>query len=180
MASKRIVRGLVVGAVSATLMIGLIPAASAVGPVGNQGCTPGYWKVEQHFGSWQEYTPSQLIKAQFGDPNTFPSSVRFVKDLTFLQALKGDGGPGLAGGARILMRASIAAFLNAANDNVAFAYRRDQLPPDNPSPMPDGMRPLIKAALQSGSRDQMISLAATLDAANNGVDGCPLALAPVA
>jgi hypothetical protein len=70
------------------------------------GCTPGYWKQEQHFGSWQApYEQDDLFDAYFED--AFPG-------LTLLQVLEGGGG-----GLDALGRHTVAALLNAAIFNGA-------------------------------------------------------------
>ena len=84
--------------------------------------------------------------------------------MTFLQALQAQGGTGTVGAARILMRAAVAAFLNAAHEDVGYPYRRFG--------EPGNLYQQVQAALNSLNRNQMLNLAAKLDAANNL--GCPL------
>ena len=85
---------------------------------GGEGCTPGYWKQRQHFGSWVwPYSPVE--------PQTYFDAAFDVKcdgmacaDKTLLQAL-GTGG----GGEKALMRHAVAALLNAAaNSGVDYLY----------------------------------------------------------
>jgi hypothetical protein len=76
-------------------------------PAGGEGCTPGYWKQSQHFGSWKVYTPDQTFQSVFG------SSVFGSK--TLLQVL-GQGG----GGVIALGRHTVAALLNTANAGVDY------------------------------------------------------------
>jgi hypothetical protein len=65
------------------------------------GCTPGYWKQEQHFGNWQApYDPSDQFSAHF--ENAFPG-------LTLLDVLNQGGG-----GLQALGRHTVAGLLNAA------------------------------------------------------------------
>jgi hypothetical protein len=126
--------------------------------IGNEGCTPGYWK--NHTTNWEEYTPSTQLKTIF----TFPASLAGFGDQTLLTALQGGGGPGVDGATRILMRAASAAVLNAAHEGVGYPYRRfDE---------PFNIVAKVNAALASLDRQTMLTLAATLDAANNL--GCPL------
>ena len=73
---------------------------------GGEGCTPGYWKQEQHFDSWVGYSPNQLFSSVF--ENAFPG-------MTLLQVLQNGGG-----GLDALGRHTVAALLNAGNDDVAF------------------------------------------------------------
>ena len=138
-------------------------AASAAGPaaavnIGNEGCTPGYWK--NHTSNWEEYNPNSLLKFNFVIPNELAS----FRDVTFLQALQGGGGPGVTGAAKILFRAAVAAYLNAAHEGVGYPYRRFT--------EPGNLQAQINAALASLDRQTMLNLAAELDRANNL--GCPL------
>ncbi len=74
-----------------------------------EGCSPGYWKQSQHFGSWKApYTPSTPFASVF--ENAFPGK-------TLLQVL-GQGG----GGLNALGRQTVAALLNASNPDVGYAY----------------------------------------------------------
>lgn len=122
-------------------------------PTGNQGCTPGYWK--NHLGSWVGYSPSQTVEDVFDVPDSYGF------DATPLSgALDGGGGPSATGGARILLRAAVAALLNAANPGVAYPNTTATIIAE------------VNAALASGNRDAMLSLAALYDFTNNF--GCPL------
>ena len=125
--------------------------------VGTQGCTPGYWK--NHTASWPPtgYSTSQTVDSVFASVNpSFPA----LGDATLLQALSFAGGPGKIGAAEILLRAAVAALLNAAHPDVAYP----RLTAD--------VIAQVNAALASDSRDTMLALAAALDADNNR--GCPL------
>jgi len=119
-------------------------------PTGNQGCTPGYWKQPQHADSWKVYSPNQDFDAFFG--------VNFFNpNITFLQAL-GNGG----GGVDALGRHAVAALLNAATGSgVNYAYTTAQI---IDIVQGDG----AYAGLSVEARKNL------LDAANNGVGGCPL------
>ena len=76
-------------------------------PPRGQGCTPGYWKQSQHFGSWTApYTPGTQFSAVF--ENAFPG-------MSLLQVL-GQGG----GGLKALGRHTVAALLNAASSGVNY------------------------------------------------------------
>jgi hypothetical protein len=149
---------IVVGAILAgSLAVGM-PAASADN-LGNEGCTPGYWK--NHTSNWEEYHTAWKLKFI---PLAFPPELAAYGENTFLEALNFKGGSGVEGAARILLRATAAAFLNAAHEGVAYPYRRFALPGD--------LQSQVNAALASLDRDTMLTLAAQLDAANNL--GCPL------
>ena len=69
------------------------------GPL-SQGCSPGYWKQEQHFDSYVGYTPNTLF-ADVGFENAFPGQ-------TLLEVLGANGG-----GLNALGRTIVAALLNA-------------------------------------------------------------------
>lgn len=89
------------------LLFGIVAVASvsASKKKGSEGCTPGYWKQEQHFGSWTSpYDPSDLFSAHF--ENAFPGK-------TLLQVLWNGGG-----GLNALGRHTVAALLNTASPDV--------------------------------------------------------------
>ena len=136
----------------------LFAAPAAATNIGNEGCTPGYWK--NHTDSWEEYAASDPLDWQFN----FPDSLAGMRDDTWLEALGYSGGPGTSGAARILMRAATASFLNAAHEGVGFPLRRFT--------DPGNMLEQVNAALASGDRNAMLALAAYLDGLNNL--GCPL------
>ena len=126
--------------------------------IGHEGCTPGYWK--NHTDNWEEYTPDTKLSSLW----TFPASLSKYGDWTMLEALSARGGTGLAGATRILLRAAVAAYLNAAHEGVGYPYRRMDEPGD--------LQDAINAALASEKRSTILSLATKLDQANNL--GCPL------
>jgi hypothetical protein len=120
-----------------------------------EGCTPGYWRQSQHFDSWVGYTQAQTLESVFDVPDAFG-----LDNATLLQALGFGGGSGTTGAARILLRAAVAALLNAASPDVDY-------PRSVASVIAD-----VNAALASNNRSTMLNLAASLDADNNR--GCPL------
>lgn len=124
--------------------------------VGNQGCTPGYWK--NHTDSWPPtgYSPNQAVLTMFSEAWRYPTQGHS----TLLQALGFGGGQGVEGAAEILLRAAVAAVLNASHPGVAYPRVAGDVIAD------------VNAALVSGNRDSMLTLAAALDADNNR--GCPL------
>jgi hypothetical protein len=145
----------------AALVVAAAPAFNvAAVTVGNEGCTPGYWK--NHTSNWQEYTPSTKVGTAFGLPASSP-----IFNTTLLQALQGGGGSGVAGARTILLRAATAALLNAAHDDLGYPWRRFEGPPS-----PSGFVPVVKSLLAGTNRDAMLKYAATLDKLNNS--GCPL------
>ena len=91
-----------------------------------EGCTPGYWKVRQHFDSWVGYSPDMDFSAVFG--RTITISWKMVgrpmatEDPSLLQALWANGG-----GINALARHAVAALLNASSPDVAYAYTVGQI-----------------------------------------------------
>jgi hypothetical protein len=124
-------------------------------PPGDEGCTPGFWKQDQHFDSWTGFSPSDTLESVFDVPDSLG-----LDSTTLLQALNFGGGPGVQGGAEILLRAGVAALLNAASPDVDYPLTTAEV------------ITAVNAALASGDRDTMLDLAAELDANNNLA--CPL------
>ena len=147
----------IAGALALT-MTGLGTGRADATNIGNEGCTPGYWK--NHTENWEEYTASDPLDWQFN----FPDSLAGMRDDTWLEALSYGGGSGTEGAARILMRASTASFLNAAHEGIGFPLRRFA--------DPGQMLAAVNAALASDNRAAMLELASYLDGLNNL--GCPL------
>ncbi|MFL6290537.1 MAG: hypothetical protein ACJ759_06550 [Thermoanaerobaculia bacterium] len=126
-------------------------------PPGDEtGCTPGYWK--NHTDSWAGtgYSPGQATGSVFSGAGIFP----VLAAKTLLQTLDGSGGPGTEGAARILLRAAVAALLNAAHSGVDYPWTTARILAD------------VNAALRSNNRGTMLALASELDGDNNL--GCPL------
>lgn len=148
---------------TAALALGIwcAPGQAGATNIGNEGCTPGYWK--NHTGSWEEFTPNSPLNV-YASNFTFPDALAKYRTATFLEALNFKGGPGVEGGAQILLRAATAAYLNAAHEGLGYPYRRYQ--------DPFNIQAQVNAALASLDRATMLSLADTLDRANNL--GCPL------
>jgi hypothetical protein len=78
-------------------------------PTGFEGCTPGYWKQDQHFDSWQVYSPTDAFNAVFGVSGPFPNT------LTLLDALNLGGG-----GVNALARHAVAGLLSSINSDVDY------------------------------------------------------------
>ena len=136
----------------------LIAAPAQAVEIGNEGCTPGYWK--NHTSNWQEYTTSSKLGNNF-DLGAFEAK---YGDTTFLEALSFKGGTGAEGAFRNLMRATVAAFLNAAHEGLGYPLRRFN--------DPGNMQDTVNAAIATGKRGAMLDLAAEYDGYNNL--GCPL------
>lgn len=139
-----------------TLGVLRLPLPGDEPPVDELGCTPGYWK--NHTESWAGtgYSPGQTAGSVFSGASAFPS----LASQSLLKSLQGGGGPGTLGGARILLRAAVAALLNAAHPDVAYPRTTAEILAD------------VNAALASNSRKTMLALAGELDSDNNL--GCPL------
>ena len=124
------------------------------------GCTPGYWKAKPHLDSWPAtgYSPNQ----QLGTVFTFPASLSSLSSVTLLNALSFNDTPknSVAGGAKILLQAAVAALLNAAHPDVDYELTTNEIITQ------------VNAALASGNRATMITLKNLLDQYNN--EGCTL------
>ncbi len=120
-------------------------------PSGGQGCTPGYWKQSQHFGSWTSpYTPTTAFSSVFS--NTFPG-------MTLLQVLEQGGG-----GMRALGRHAAAALLNAASADVSYDLTVEQVISS------------FNSAYASGNAGTIARQKDLFDMLNNL--GCPLGRSP--
>ena len=146
-------------AVLSTTGVTLAGPAQAVN-IGNEGCTPGYWK--NHTNNWEEYRSGTVVGNVF-DFTGSPSAVAAYADVTFEEALRLKGGSGLDGATQILLRAAVAATLNAAHEGLGYPLRRGG---------EDGIFAMVNEALASGDRQAMLDLASYLDRLNNL--GCPL------
>jgi hypothetical protein len=127
-------------------------------PRGDQGCTPGYWKQPHHLDSWVGYDPGQTVESVFD----LPGSLGALGGMTLLDALdvSGGGGNTIMGASRTLLRAAVAALLNASSPGVDYPMATAQIISD------------VNEALASGNRNTILKLAGTLDGYNNL--GCPL------
>jgi len=112
-----------------------------------EGCTPGFWK--NHHNDWEGYTPDQLVGDVFEGCSVFDSLANDTLD----DALRYNGGRDVLGGARIMLRACVAALLNEAHDEVDYSV--------------DGVIGLCNVACESEDRSTMIGLGGLLDNANN-------------
>lgn len=146
-------------ALLATMGLSVTGSAQAT-RIGNEGCTPGYWK--NHTSNWEEYKSSRVVGTVF-DFSDAPSAVAAYSGTTFGDALRLKGGSGLSGATEILLRAAVAATLNAAHEGLGYPLSRYGA---------DGIFAQVNAALESGDRQAMLDLAKYLDNLNNL--GCPL------
>ena len=126
-------------------------------PPGDQGCTPGYWKanVKKGAGEWAlaGYSPAQTVGSAGFAAGSFNGD-------SLLEALEYGGGSGVDGATRNLLRAAVAALLNAANPTVEYPRTAASIIAD------------VNAAIAGGDRAAILALAGALDADNNL--GCPI------
>jgi hypothetical protein len=118
---------------------------------GGEGCTPGYWKQDQHFDSWPVPTTTTLADAGF-------TNTGLPAGTTLLAALSFQGGPTVQDAKNILLRQAAAAYLNSLS--IAYAFTTAEVVD------------MVNDALATGDRDTILDVKDVLDAANNG--GCPL------
>lgn len=123
--------------------------------LGDEGCTPGYWK--NHEDSWGPtgFTTGQTLESVFNVPDVYG-----VDNVTLLAALSFNGGPTATDAAKLLLHHAVAAILNAAHPNVDYPQSAASI------------ITAVNAALATGDRNTMLALKSTLDAQNNA--GCPL------
>ena len=142
--------GLVAMASAAALITAPMMSAQATN-IGNEGCTPGYWK--NHTSAWDVYTPSTTLGQVFANTGGLSSA-------SFAQALSFGGGSTLQGAKQILLRAAVAALLNAVDGDVDYSLSGQQV------------INRVNQALASNNRSTILNLANNLDTRNNA--GCPL------
>jgi Prealbumin-like fold domain len=125
----------------------------AAPPVGNEGCSHGYWMNHQAAWSPTGYASSQTVGSVFSGSEPLASS-------TLLDALKFKGGSTVTEAKQILLRQAVAALLNAQHPGVSYPRTTAQV------------IAAVNAALASNNRTTILDLASALDADNN-LD-CPL------
>ena len=109
--------------------------------------------MSQHHDSWipTGYETTDLLKDVFG-PNALNG--------TLLDGLNFQGGSGVTGAKQILLRAAVAALLNASHPDIAYPLTEGQV------------INMVTVALGTGNRGAILTLANQLDGLNNL--GCPL------
>jgi len=130
---------------------------------GEEGCTPGFWSTHSIYAPGNQADAWGPTGWDADDPVTdaFSEAGAYTAGALSLHgALVGGGGSGVEGGARILLRAAVAALLNASHPDVAYPRSEADVISD------------VNAALASGDRDTMLALATALDLDNNL--GCSL------
>ena len=126
-----------------------------------QGCTPGAWKNRLLWISeWTEtgYSPDDKLKDVFLEVGYWPAYAP-LKNKTLEEALGFPGGDTLREKAQILLRAAVAALLNASHPDVNYPRLESEVIDD------------VNDALESQDKDTIINLATALDNDNNL--GCP-------
>jgi len=120
-----------------------VPTAEAL-----QGCSPGFWKQEQHFAEWPDpYLPDGSLEEALGE-DVMEGSPSLLEGLQ-------DGGGSLTA----LIRQAVAALLNATHENVDYDYTVEQV------------LALVQAAFTTGEFEPVKEM---FEAANEGE--CPLPL----
>jgi hypothetical protein len=130
-------------------------------PLGNEGCTPGFWKQSQHFDSWTApFTPGQSLISAFPSLDELTAT---QENRTLLATLAQGGG-----GVTALLRHFVAAVLNAANPDVTSKY-------ENIQAIVDAVETVLQGGTATLGGVQFSSVEAlknALEAANEL--GCPL------
>jgi len=136
--------------------------AEAECPCGREGCTPGFWK--NHPDCWCDaFTTTQKLNTVFTFPAN-PAALKALGNYNLLQALKFPGGSTLAGKAQILLRAAVAALLNACSDDITY--------PLDVAEIVSAVNDAMAEAAVSNDKSFLTDLATELDMLNNL--GCPI------
>ena len=118
-------------------------------PYDYYGATPGFWK--NHPDAWPEgYYPNTVIDDVFSAVSEYSLSGD-----TLMEALRYKGGNGEVGAARILLRAAVAAVLNAEHSVINYPMTYMEIVS------------AVNNALLSHDRGTMIGLSTELDVQNN-------------
>jgi len=114
-----------------------------------QGCPAGTWSER---GEWKGtgVTPGQLVRAVFHESGRYGQ----IGNVTLRAALRFQGGGGLLGSAKVLLREGTAALLNATHKSLEFPYTRSQV------------IVLVDGGLRSGDSARMGEVAALLRESN--------------
>ncbi len=140
-----------------------VPDEPGVGD--GEGCTPGYWRQDQHFDSWADagFDPSDLFSDVFGRTITVKSNAGArgragdVTDPDLLHAVWAQGG-----NINALARHAVAALLNAASPNVSYAFTTAEV------------IGIVQNAIDSGDSSLIEAAKDQLEAENGDDTVCPL------
>jgi len=126
-------------------------------PPPGKGCTPGYWKQSQHFDSWVPtgLNPTDLVSTVFSNGSLYTLNGKQMGNYKLVEALAFKGGNGLTGAAQILLRAGVAAELNAKYPGMGYPWTAA------------AVVTAVNSALASADRGTMILLASRMDELNN-------------
>jgi hypothetical protein len=120
-------------------------------PPPHTGCTPGFWKNCTIHWQLTGYNTGQSVSSVFTMGNCCAS----LGSSSLLGALDFGGGPDICGAARNLLRAAVAALLNASSPEVDYPFTSQQV------------ITMVNAAFQSCDRGTILTLASELDRDNN-------------
>ena len=130
------------------------------------GCTPGFWKQEQKFGFWVDFTRTDMVDAVFGlDGTTYPvfrstQNNNPTGALNLLQALELNGNSG----GEALFRIGTAALLSASKGTLNY--------PISASVVQSAVRDTWTAYVATGDINALNAVKDQLDKWNNA--NCPL------
>ena len=133
------------------------PAPTATQPAGGEGCTPGFWKnhtdTSKYPNAWPPtgLTPGQRVDSVF----TIPGEFSALADDSLLVALQYGGGSTDQEAAQILLRAAVAAVLNANHSSIDYPLSAASIISQ------------VNAALATSDRATILTLQGTLDGDNN-------------
>jgi hypothetical protein len=130
----------------------------------DEGCTPGFWKTST--ACWcEDFNTTDLLGSVFTIPcgAVYGTGSNCLGNKTMLQALSFGGGSTTKAKAQILLRAAVAALLNACNDDVDFPLTEQAI------------IDAVNEAIASMDKTEIITLAGVLDYYNNF--GCPISAA---
>jgi hypothetical protein len=122
-----------------------------------EGCTPGYWKNHPEAWASTSYVTTQLVNQVFTQTLTTCTS---LGNKTLLQALSLQGGNTFCQKVEILLRAGVAAVLNASSGGVSYPMTTAEV------------ITAVNNAIASGDSSTVTTVAKQLDDNNNL--GCPL------
>ncbi len=147
-------------AVPTTTVVRTTTAVVTVVPTGTpsirgQGCTPGFWKTHTDLGKYPNAWPPTGYSANQTVGSVFAVPYASLANATLAQGLAFQGGDTVEEKSEILLRAAIAAVLNAGHPNIN--YPLSVL----------GIVSTVNAALASGDGGTIVTLARALDAQNN-------------
>jgi hypothetical protein len=123
--------------------------------LGDDGCTPGFWKNHEAAWAHTPYDPDQTVESVFNVPDAYG-----LDNVTLLAVLSMGGGGSTADVAARLLHHAVAALLNASHGLVDYAQTGASIIAET------------NAALASGNKTTMNNLKDKFDRQNNA--GCPI------